>query len=116
MFIATANNTANIATAAMDRLEPIQMPSYSDEEKLIIAKQYLLPKALNGAGVRKDLVKFDDVVWPQVIRPLGFDAGIRSLARTLETISRKIAKKIIEGEPGPFNINSENIREYLGES
>lgn len=114
MFIATANNTTNIATAVLDRLEPIQMPSYSDEEKLIIAKQYLLPKALDGAGVSRDLVKFDDVVWPQVIRPLGFDAGIRSLARTLETISRKIAKKIVEGESGPFSINSENLREYLG--
>lgn len=113
MFIATANNTANIATAVMDRLEPIQMPSYSDEEKLIIAKQYLLPKALNGAGVGKDQVTIDDIVWPQIIRPLGFDAGIRSLVRTLETVSRKVAKKIVEGEKGPFTINSENIREYV---
>ncbi|MCL4366377.1 AAA family ATPase, partial [Patescibacteria group bacterium] len=114
MFIATANNTANIATAVLDRLEPIQMPSYSDEEKLMIAKQYLLPKVLEEAGIDKNLVKFDDIVWPQVIRPLGFDAGIRSLSRSLQMIARKIAKKLVEGESGPFSINSENLREYLG--
>lgn len=114
MFIATANNTSNIATAVMDRLEPIQMPSYSDEEKLTIAKLYLLPKVLEGAAVDKNLVKLDDSAWPQIIRPLGFDAGIRSLSRSLENIIRKIAKKIVEGEAGPFVINSQNLREYLG--
>lgn len=114
MFISTANNTSNIATAVMDRLEPIQMPAYSDEEKLIIAKNYLLPKALSESVVDKSLVNFDETVWPQIIRPLGYDGGIRSLSRTLETIVRKIAKRIVEGESGPFVINSQNIREYLG--
>ena len=113
LFIATANNTANIATAVMDRLEPIQMPSYSDEEKLIIGKNYLLPKAIDEAGLDKNMVIIEDVTWPQIIRPLGFDAGIRSLQRALQELCRKVARKMVEGQVGPFNINNQNLGEYL---
>lgn len=114
LFIATANNTANIATAVMDRLEPIQMPSYSDEEKLVIGRSYLLPKALDEAGLEREQLSIDESLWPQIIRPLGFDAGIRSLQRTIQGICRKVARKIVEGEKGPFKINAENLGEYLG--
>ncbi len=113
LFIATANNTGNIATAVMDRLEPIQMPSYSDEEKLFIGKNYLLPKAIDEAGLDKNILQIDENLWPQIIRPLGFDAGIRSLARTLQTICRKVARKIVEGNVGPFKITVANLGEYL---
>ncbi|MBI4038490.1 AAA family ATPase [Candidatus Daviesbacteria bacterium] len=113
LFIATANNTTNIATAVMDRLEPIQMPSYSDEEKLIIGKDYLLPKALDEAGLEKSAIIIDDKVWPQIIRPLGFDAGIRSLQRSLQEICRKAARKMVEGGVGTFKVTSENLGEYL---
>lgn len=113
LFIATANNTGNIATAVLDRLEPIQMPSYSDEEKLTIGKKYLLPKALEEAGVESNLLQIDDSIWPQIIRPLGFDAGIRSLHRSLQTICRKIARKLVEGQSGSIKITSENLGEYL---
>lgn len=114
LFIATANNTANIATAVLDRLEPIQMPSYSDEEKVIIGKNYLLPKAIEDAGMESNILQIDESIWPQIIRPLGFDAGIRSLQRSLQTISRKVAKRVVEGEIGPFKITAENLGEYLG--
>lgn len=114
LFIATANNTANIATAVMDRLEPIQMPAYSDEEKMVIGKNYLLPKALEDAGVDKSTLYIDDNVWPQIIRPLGFDAGIRSLQRSLQQLCRKIARRIVESGGGQFKITSENVGEYLG--
>ncbi len=113
LFIATANNTGNIAAAVMDRLEPIQMPSYSDEEKLFIGKNYLLPKAIDEAGLDKDSLQIDENLWQQIIRPLGFDAGIRSLARSLQTICRKVARKIVEGNIGPFKITAENLGEYL---
>ena len=112
LFIATANNTGNIATAVMDRLEPIQMPSYSDEEKLMIGKNYLLPKALDEAGIDRSFIQIDEAIWPQIIRPLGYDGGIRSLARALQGLSRKIARKIVEGEKGPFKITAENLGEY----
>lgn len=113
LFIATANNTGNIATAVMDRLEPIQMPSYSDSEKLTIGKDYLLPKALQEAGLETSLLQIDDALWPAIIRPLGYDGGIRSLSRTLQSICRKIARKVVEGSVGPFKINTENVGEYL---
>lgn len=114
LFIATANNTANIATAVMDRLEPIQMPSYTDEEKMMIGKNYLLPKATADAGIDPGQILIDDNVWPMILRPLGFDGGIRSLARTLEGLSRKIAREIVEGKTGPFRITEQNIGQYLG--
>lgn len=113
LFIATANNTSNIATAVLDRLEPIHMPSYSDEEKMTIGKNYLLPKALEESGVESSYLQIDESVWGQIIRPLGFDAGIRSLQRSLQTICRKIARKVVEGENGPFKITAENLGEYL---
>lgn len=115
LFIATANNTGNIATAVMDRLEPIQMPSYSDEEKLMIGKNYLLPKSLDETGIDRNLIQIDEGVWPHIIRPLGFDAGIRSLQRTLQGISRKIARQLVEGQAGPFKITTENLGEYLAQ-
>ena len=113
LFIATANNTANIATAVMDRLEPIQMPSYSDEEKLTIGRAYLLPKAMDEAGLDREVLIIDDSIWPQIIRPLGFDAGIRSLQRTLQGICRKVARRMVEGGLSPFKITQENLGEYL---
>ncbi|MBI4067185.1 AAA family ATPase [Candidatus Gottesmanbacteria bacterium] len=113
LFIATANNTGNIATAVLDRLEPIMMPSYSDEEKLIIGKNYLLPKALEEAGINKNVLIIDDSTWPQILRPLGFDSGIRSLSRSLQNICRKVARKVVEGSIGPFKITGENLSDYL---
>lgn len=113
LFIATANNTQNIATAVMDRLEPIQMPAYSDEEKFIIGKNYLLPKAVSEAGLTSGQIVVDDTVWPQIIRPLGFDAGIRSLNRTLEAVARRVARAVVEGKSGPFRITMENVGEYI---
>ncbi|MBI2085845.1 AAA family ATPase [Candidatus Daviesbacteria bacterium] len=113
LFIATANNTGNIATAVMDRLEPIMMPSYSDEEKLIIGKNYLLLKAIDEAGIDKSMLTIDESTWPSILRPLGFDSGIRSLSRSLQTICRKVARKQVEGEMGPFKVTDENLGEYL---
>ncbi|MBI2040189.1 AAA family ATPase [Candidatus Microgenomates bacterium] len=114
LFIATANNTSNIATAVLDRLEPIQMPSYSDEEKITIGKNYLLPKIIEENGLGSDMLMIDEMAWPQIIRPLGYDGGIRSLQRSLQSICRKVARGVVEGEIGPFKVGVENVGEYLG--
>lgn len=114
LFIATANNTNNISTAVMDRLEVIQMPSYTDEEKIQIAKNYILPKYLQNTGLTKENLTIDDHVWLKLTRPLGFDAGIRTLERTIEGIVRKIAFKIVNGEGTNFYINEGNIKEFIG--
>ncbi len=113
LFIATANNTGNIATAVLDRLEPITMPSYSDEEKVTIGKKYLLPKAMEESGLDSNLLQIDENIWPHIIRPLGFDAGIRSLQRSIQTICRKTARKVVEGQAGSSKITAENLGEYL---
>lgn len=113
IFIATANNTTNIATAVMDRLEPIQMPSYSDEEKITIGKDYILPRALKQAGLSPEVIQIDDQVWGQFVRPLGFDAGIRTLGRTIEGMVRKVARQIVEGKMQNVRITQENVKQYL---
>ncbi len=113
LFVATANNTNNISTAVMDRLEVIQMPSYTDEEKITIAKNYVLPKYLKETGLSMDNIKIDDSVWLKLTRPLGFDAGIRTLERTIESIVRKVAYKIVKGEGTSFYINDSNVKEYV---
>ncbi|MCH7951695.1 AAA family ATPase [Patescibacteria group bacterium] len=115
LFITTANNTTNIATAVMDRLEPIAMPSYTDEEKTRIGRDYLLLDAMAEAGLTKENLQIDDTVWPKIVRPLGFDAGIRTLQRTIQGITRKVAKKVVEGETQSIHITAENVSEYLPE-
>lgn len=113
LFIATCNNTTNIATAVMDRMELIEMPSYTDEEKITIGRDYVLPQALKESGLKVGLVTIDNSIWPQIVRPLGYDAGIRSLQRTIQTIVRKIARQVVEGNPGPYHLNAGNITQYL---
>ena len=96
IFIATANNTTNLATAVLDRMEKISMPTYSDQEKIVIAKKYILPNLLEKAGLRPEQLVIKEDVWAKVVRPLGFDAGIRTLQRTLEGAVRKSARIIVE--------------------
>ena len=113
IFVATANNTKNISTAVMDRLEVIQMPSYSDEEKIVIAKTYLFNKIRAESGLAENQLVMDESVWPSIIRPLGFDSGIRSLERTVGGICRKVAKIIVEGRAQSIRLDANNIKEYL---
>ncbi|MBU0569977.1 AAA family ATPase [Patescibacteria group bacterium] len=113
LFIATANNTRNISTAVLDRLEPIQMPSYSDQEKITIGQKYMLPKIIKRSGIPLDSFVIEDDAWALITRPLGFDAGMRTLERTIEGIVRKVAKSIVEGKGDKFEITTKNIREFL---
>lgn len=113
LFIATANNTNNISTAVLDRIEPISMPSYSDQEKIVIAQQYVFPKVVREAGISQGALIIEDAVWPYIVRPLGFDAGIRTLERTIEGVVRKVARMIVEGKGQSFKITQENVKEFL---
>ncbi len=113
LFIATANNTTNIATAVLDRLQVIQMPSYTDEEKKVIAQKYLFPRILKETGLTDTQLVIDLAVWPTIIRPLGFDSGIRSLERSIEGVCRKAALLIVEGKAQILKVTSENIKEFL---
>ncbi|MBI5449216.1 AAA family ATPase [Candidatus Gottesmanbacteria bacterium] len=113
LFIATANNTTNIATAVLDRLEPIQMPSYSDEEKITIARDYVLPLLMRESGLTNENLSIDPALWPKLVRPLGYDAGIRSLERTINGVCRKIARLIVEGKGKTFHVSEENMKEFI---
>lgn len=113
LFIATANNTTHIATAVLDRLEPIQMPSYSDEEKIKIAKDYVLPELMRESGLTAENLTIDETIWPKLVRPLGYDAGIRSLERTINTVCRKVARSIVEGKGTSFRIDESNIKDFI---
>ena len=97
----------------MDRMEVLQMPSYTDEEKTMIGQKYILPKALASAGLTADNLEIDPNLWPKIVRPLGFDSGMRSLERTIEGITRKIAKLVVLGKGQHFSLTETNIKEYL---
>ncbi len=113
LFIATCNNIGSISVAVVDRLEPIQMPSYTDEEKIVIARDYILPRTMEEAGLSKEAIKIDPGAWAKIVRPLGYDAGMRTLARTINGICRKVAKMIVQGKGKAFQITIENMKEFL---
>lgn len=119
LFIATSNNTKNISTAVIDRLEIIQMPSYNDNEKIIIGKNFILPQVLEESGLTPDEFAISDDVWAEsIVRPLGYDPGVRGLYRVLQTIVRKtvyymLTGKIARGQK--FIVNSSNIKTFVNE-
>lgn len=113
LFIATSNNTRNIATAVLDRMEVVQMPSYTDSEKIVIAQKYLFPSIMKEAGMSSEQLTIDDNVWPKIVRPLGYDSGIRTLSRTIKSVVYKIARLIVEGKGKSFHLNQDNIQPFL---
>ena len=113
LFIATANNTTHISTAVLDRLEPIQMPSYSDEEKITIGRDFVLPKTLLDANLKPETVVIGETIWPKIVRPLGFDGGIRTLERNINNIVRKTAMQIVSGKAQKIEITDQNLQEFL---
>jgi len=115
IFITTANNLGGISAALQDRLEIIRFGSYTDDDKIQIAKNYLLPKVRKATGIGENRLSFDDRVWPLVIRPLGFDAGVRQLERTLTELARKVALQIVRGQVQSVVITPENFRQYIPE-
>jgi ATP-dependent Lon protease len=115
IFITTANNLGGISAALLDRLEVVRFGSYTDEEKIFIAKDYMLPKVRRATGISEQQLTFDDAVWPLVVRPLGFDAGVRQLERTITILARKVARLIVEGKGNQFHLTSENFRQFIPE-
>lgn len=113
LFVATANNTTHISTAVLDRLEPIMMPSYSDEEKITIGRDYVLPRILTESGLSKDAIQIAPDVWPKVVRPLGFDGGIRTLERTINNMVRRAAREIVSGQSKQVVVNDQNLPQFL---
>lgn len=112
-FICTANNLGGLSAALLDRVEVIRFTSYTDEEKTVIAKKYILPKVLRGLNLSEEFVRIDDTIWPMIIRPVGFDAGIRQLERNIAGMVRAVARDVVEGATLPVMINVDNLKRYL---
>jgi ATP-dependent Lon protease len=112
-FICSANKIGNITAAVMDRLEIIIMPRYTDEDKIHIARDYLLPREMENVGLKPTIVKFSEDVWPHIIKPFGYEIDIRSLQRTINGVLRKVAKKYIEGDLKQVTITPANLPEFL---
>lgn len=115
IFITTANNLTGLSAALLDRLEVIRFSSYTDEEKQVIARDYLLPKVREITGIGSSQLQFSDDVWPLLIRPLGFDPGIRQLERNLLILCRKVAKLIVEQKVTSVTLTPQNFREFFPE-
>lgn len=115
MFIATANNLGTLSAALLDRLEVIRFTSYTDEEKISIAKDYLLNKVLEATSLTPAQLEIQSDVWPQIVRPLGFDAGIRQLERNLTSLCRHAARQIVEGTVDKVVVTLGNVKTYMPE-
>ncbi|MCM1506260.1 MAG: endopeptidase La [Ruminococcus flavefaciens] len=114
VFIMTANNVSAIPEPLLDRMEIIELPSYTAEEKFHIAKEHLVPKQLKEHGLKASQLKITDNALDDIIRFYTKEAGVRSLERLIASICRKTAKKIASEEVKKVTIKPDNIHEYLG--
>ncbi|MFC4253284.1 endopeptidase La [Sinimarinibacterium flocculans] len=114
MFIATAN-TLNIPAPLLDRMEVIRLAGYTEEEKLNIARQYLLPKQMKNNGVRDGELEIGDDALTGIIRLYTREAGVRSLERLISKVCRKVVKQLLT-DPGhkTVSVTAENLDQYLG--
>jgi ATP-dependent Lon protease len=114
MFITTANTLATVPAALQDRLEVIEFPGYVEEEKLNIARKYLIPRQLeeHGLDVAKLLIT-DDAV-KQIVRSYTYEAGVRNLEREIANLCRKVARRKAEDKPMPTRILGKELHKYLG--
>jgi ATP-dependent Lon protease len=115
MFICTANVLHTIPQALRDRMEVLQLAGYTEQEKSEIAKRFLLPKAIEGTGLDRKNVVFTDEAVQTVIQRYTREAGVRNLERELNSICRKVARKVVaEGKAFQESISPEKVTEYLG--
>lgn len=114
MFICTANMLDTIPPALLDRMEVIRIPGYTEQEKVKIAQQYLLPRQIKENGLKPEQIQISASTLLKAIREYTREAGLRNLERELGTICRKVARKIAEGQKGPFRITTQNLHKYLG--
>ena len=114
MFITTANLIDPILPALRDRMEVIEIPGYTEEEKLGIAQRYLIPRQLNEHGITEKHVKIVEAAIRQIIIHYTREAGVRNLEREIANVMRKVAKKVAEGKGLGFPVNAGNLHKYLG--
>lgn len=114
LFIATANSLENVPPALADRMEVLHLSGYTDREKMIIAKNYLLPRQLQEHGLRSGDVAISEAALMEIVHRYTRESGVRQLERALGTLCRKAARKAAEGSPPPLRITRGCLERYLG--
>ena len=114
MFITTANTTDTIPRPLLDRMEIIELGSYTDEEKVSIAKRHLIPKQLSAHGIKKTQLRLTDDAIRETICCYTRESGVRNLERSIAEICRKTAIHLISGDQKRYTVSGSNIEEYLG--
>ncbi|HEY0417534.1 MAG TPA: endopeptidase La [Gaiellaceae bacterium] len=114
LFICTANTLDTIPGPLLDRMDVIQLSGYTEDEKLGIAKRYLLPKQLRAHGLRRSQLTVSDRVLRAIIREYTREAGVRGLERRLADVCRKAATQVARGRAGRIRVTDAQLREWLG--
>jgi len=114
MFITTANLVDPIPPALLDRMEIIELPGYTEIEKLHIARQFLIPKQLKEHGLASERVDITDDAILAIVRNYTREAGLRNLEREIGTICRKLAREVAEGKQPSFRVMPDNLKDFLG--
>ena len=114
LFIATANTTQTIPGPLLDRMELIEVNSYTENEKFHIAKDYLVGKQVERNGLTPQQIVFSDKCLEKIIHNYTREAGVRNLERRIGDVCRKAARKYLEKKQGPIRINEGNLEKYLG--
>ncbi|MBD3221787.1 endopeptidase La [bacterium] len=114
MFITTANMLDTIPRPLLDRMEMIQLPGYTNLEKLQIAKRYLVPRQVEENGLTRKKIRFTDAGLMQIIEHHTREAGVRELERKIGAVCRKAARKVARGGRKPHSVTAKNLADYLG--
>jgi len=114
MFICTSNILDTIPSALLDRMEVIRIPGYTEQEKVHIARKYLLPRQIKESGLKEKDVSLSDGVLKEIIRNYTREAGLRNLEREIGAVCRKLARQVAEGKKGPFRITRKKVDKLLG--
>ena len=114
MFITTANRSDTNPGPLLDSMEVIQLSGYTLEEKMVIARKYLLPRQISENGIKAGQIKLDDAIMEIIISRYTHEAGVRNLERAIGKVCRKIARKVAEGGKGPYVISEKTVEKYLG--
>ncbi|MGN0659984.1 MAG: endopeptidase La [Emergencia sp.] len=114
MFITTANSTDTIPRPLLDRMEVVEVPGYTEEEKVKIAQKYLIPKKIREHGLKKENIKISEKAVRDLINYYTRESGVRNLEREIANLCRKVARKIVTGKAKSYSISPSNLEKYLG--
>ncbi|MCX8125772.1 MAG: endopeptidase La [Dehalococcoidia bacterium] len=114
MFITTANLTDPIPPALRDRMEILELPGYTEIEKLHIARKFLIPKQLKEHGLTSEVLHISDDAVLSIVRNYTREAGLRNLEREISTICRKTARQVAQGSKQVFDVTADRLKEFLG--